>query len=213
VQSASLSRSFEGGGFPNYEAFVLPISILFAMSNDSAGLALVTDIERGYFDKLMVTPISRWSVLVGGMGSNIVRALVQGLAVTAVAMLSGARFATGIAGGVAMVLLAVFWGVAYAGIGMGIALRTGSPNATQASFFFAFPMLFLTSSFAPEEALSGWLRAASRFNPVTYLLRGMRSFAVTGLDASDVGIALGVIALVGTLTTWFAVSAMRARAR
>ncbi|HJW65023.1 MAG TPA: hypothetical protein VJ849_16090, partial [Actinomycetes bacterium] len=43
-------------GIPEYAAFQLPISILFAAASTSGGNALVLDIAGGYWDKLALTP-------------------------------------------------------------------------------------------------------------------------------------------------------------
>ena len=40
-------------GIENWEAFQLPMAIVFAVQGGSAGLNLVADIESGYFEKLL----------------------------------------------------------------------------------------------------------------------------------------------------------------
>src|SRR5262245_37404898 len=59
VMVGSLQEFAEGFGQTNWKAFQLPVSIMFAVQSGSAGLNLVTDIESGYFDKLLLTPASR----------------------------------------------------------------------------------------------------------------------------------------------------------
>ena len=44
-----------------YVAFQLPVSLMFAVATATSGLALVTEIDLGYFDKLLVAPIRRSS--------------------------------------------------------------------------------------------------------------------------------------------------------
>lgn len=214
VQSASLSGVAQGSGFvQDYKAFVLPVSILFAVTNEGAGLNLVIDVERGYFDKLLLTPASRMSLLIGAMGANIARILFQGLVVTFVALASGVHFKTGVIGAVLMVLLSTLWGVAYAAIGMGIALKTGNAQATQAAVVAVFPLLFLTTSFAPRPALSGWFRVVVGYNPVTYLLEAMRSFSLGGYNARDIGAGLLAVLLVGVVTVTLAFRALGSRVK
>jgi ABC-2 type transport system permease protein len=194
VQSAALGGVFSPTGLDNYEAFVLPLSLMFAMSNDSAGLNMVVDVERGYFDKMLLAPISRVSIVLGAMGASYVRVVVQGLIVCGVALATGLTFATGIPGVFGLVLLSSLWGIAYAGFGIAVALKTGNSQATQSSLFFVFPLMFLTTAFAPFEALDGWLQTAARYNPLTYLLQGMRAFSLTGWDAGHI---LGALAAIG----------------
>lgn len=213
VQTAQLDGLAQRAGIENYAAFVLPVSILFATANDGAGLSLVFDIERGYFDKIRLTPVSRVALLFGAMSANLVRVFVQGSMVTAVALAFGLRFETGIIGALGMVGLGVLWGMTYAGFGLAIALKTGSPQATQSAGFFMFPLMFLTTSFGPAETLpDGWFRTAIQYNPVTYLLEGMRGFSQTG-DLGDVGKALLAIVPLASLTFLFAFVSLRGRQR
>ena len=68
-------------------------------------------------------------------------------------------------------------------------------RATVAGFDF----LFLTSSYVPRSQLSGWLNTVAGFNPVTYLLAGLRSLVSQGWRWSTLGEALLAIALLGAL--------------
>jgi hypothetical protein len=42
-----------------------PVSLMLAVANATSGLALVTEIDLGYFDKLLVAPIRRSSIIFG----------------------------------------------------------------------------------------------------------------------------------------------------
>ena len=55
------TTSFLGG--QGYVAFQLPVSLMFAVATASSGLALVTEIDGGYFDKLLAAPIRRSSII------------------------------------------------------------------------------------------------------------------------------------------------------
>lgn len=211
VQSSALGSVFAPTGLGNYEAFVLPLSLMFAMSNDSAGLNMVVDVERGYFDKMLLAPISRVSIVLGAMGASYVRVVVQGLIVCAVALATGMTFATGLFGVLGLVLLSSLWGIAYAGFGIAVALKTGNSQATQSSLFFVFPLMFLTTAFAPMEALDGWLQTAARYNPLTYLLAGMRAFSLTGFDWTDILGALAAISGVAALSLTLSFRALAGR--
>ena len=213
VQTSSLLKVFGLIGIKDYKPFVLPVALLFAVTNEGAGQGMVQDIERGYFDKLLVTPASRVSIVVGAMGGNFARIAFQGLIVTLLAMALGLKFATGLLGVIPMVLIGSLWGIAFSGIGIGVALRTGSGQATQGAQFFAFPLMLLTTTFAPREQLTGWFHTAVAYNPVTYILEAMRAFSVKGWVFSDIAKGLIAVAILATLTISFALSQMRYRLR
>lgn len=213
VMVGSLEEFANRSGVVNWEAFQLPVSIMFAVMSGSAGLNMVADIESGYFDKLLLTPANRLSILMGAMAADFLRIVVQGLLVVGVALAAGIDFATGVVGAVVMVLVASVAGIAYSGIGFGIALKTGNAQATQSIWALWVPFMFLTTAFAPMEALSGWLRTAARFNPMTYILRGLRELSGHGWDVGEIGLALITVAALGTVTLAFALRSLMGRVR
>src|SRR5258708_18172857 len=68
-----------------YAAFQLPVSLMFAVATATSGLALVTEIDNGYFDKLLVAPIRRSSLIFGRLTSDLVR----GIAASTLVLLFG----------------------------------------------------------------------------------------------------------------------------
>jgi ABC-2 type transport system permease protein len=213
VMVGSLEEFASQAGIPHWEAFQLPVSIMFAVQSGSAGLNLVVDIESGYFDKLLLTPANRLSILIGAMGADFLRIMMQAALVLAVAVATGAYFATGVPGALVLLLVTSLWGIAYSAIGFGVALKTGNSQATQSIWVLFIPLMFLTTAFAPQEALSGWLGTAASFNPMTYLLRGMRALSMTGWDMGEIGLALAAVAILGSITLTFAYTALRGRIR
>lgn len=209
----SLEGCAQRSGIANYEAFQLPVVIMFAVTRGSAGLNMVVDIESGYFDKLLLTPANRLAILFGAMGADFVRVFLQGLFVMVVALTTGTEFATGILGALVLVGIASLWGLAYSAIGFAIALKTGNPQATMNTWILQIPLVFLSTSFAPLEALSGWLKAVATYNPVTYFFRGLRSLAMTGWDVSEIRLALLTAGAFGAVTISVAFLALRGRVR
>jgi ABC-2 type transport system permease protein len=213
IMVGSLESFADQSGLENWQAFQLPVAIVFAVQGGSAGLNMVADIESGYFDKLLLTPAHRLSILLGAMSADFLRIVVQATVVVVIAVATGLHFETGIVGAAVLVLLSSLWGLAYSGLGFAVALKTGNSQATQSLWFMTMPFLFLSTLFAPKEALSGWLDTAATFNPMTYLLAGLRSLSMNGWDASDIGGALLALGGVGVLSFSLALLAMRGRLR
>jgi ABC-2 type transport system permease protein len=213
VTAGSLKGFASEWGFENWEGFVLPMAIIFAVQGGSAGLNMVADIESGYFDKLLLTPANRMALLIGAMGADFIRIMLQAAFVVLVAVGTGVTFATGVGGAAAMIFMASLFGLAYSGIGFALALKTGNAQATQSMWFLFMPFMFLTTLFAPKESMTGWLRTAATFNPVTYILEGMRAFSLGGGSASDILYALAAIAAIGAVSLTAAFMALNARLR
>ena len=109
--------------------------------------------------------------------------------------------------------MAAAWGLVFTGFPYAIALKTGNPAAVNSSFLLFFPFAFLTTGFVPEQDLTGWLATVADYNPVTYLLAGMRSLLMVGWDWTAIGQAFLAIALVGAVSFWLALAAFRGRVK
>ena len=192
----------------SYAAFQLPVSLMFAVATATSGLALVTEIELGYFDKLLVAPIRRSSIIFGRLTADLVRGIGGSTLVLLVGLAFGVDVRSGVLGAVVIVLLSALFGVAYAGFGILIALRTRNVQATQSSFLLFFPLLFLTPNFVPFDRLSGVMETLARINPISYVIVGVRSLVIDGWDAGKIFVALGVIIALGAILTTLSLRAI-----
>ena len=159
----------------DYRAFQLPVAIVFAVTGISRANMLVIDIQTGYLDRMLVTPIRRTALLLGLMIADIVLALALATVVLVLGFVVGVGFETGVPGLMAFLALSMAWSLAFTGFPYTVALRTGNPAAVNSAFLIFFPFAFLTPSMLPRDLMSGWLKTVSAWNPVTYLLEGMRS--------------------------------------
>jgi ABC-2 type transport system permease protein len=196
----------EGQG---YVAFQLPVSLMFAVATATSGLALVTEIDSGYFDKLLVAPIRRTSLILGRLTADLVRGMAGSAIVLLVGIvIFGAHVESGPAGAVLVVLLAALFGVAYAGFGILVALTTRNVQATNTSFLLFFPLLFLTPNFVPFDRLSPVMETLARINPVSYVIVGIRSLIIDGWVIDKILVCLGVILVMGVVLTGLSLRAI-----
>jgi ABC-2 type transport system permease protein len=200
------STPFLGG--QSYVAFQLPVSLMFAVATATTGLALVTEIDLGYFDKLLVAPIRRSSIIFGRLAADLVRGLAASAVVVAAGLAFGAHIEAGPAGAVVIVVLAALFGVAYAGFGILVALHTRNVQATNTSFLLFFPLLFLTPNFVPFDRLTPLMEALARANPVSYVIEGLRSLVIQGWDLDKLGACVLVILVMGVVLTGLSLRAI-----
>jgi ABC-2 type transport system permease protein len=193
----------------HYVAFQIPVSLVFAVSSATSGLAMVTDIDIGYLDKLLAAPIRRTALIWGRLAADLVRGVSVSILVLIVGVLFGARVKSGIVGIVLLVVLTALWGVAYAGIAMVIALKTKNVQTTNASFIIFFPLLFLTPNFVPLHLLAAPLRAVARVNPVTYVITGLRDLVLyPHIQWGSLGACVLTIVLTGSVLTALSLRAL-----
>jgi ABC-2 type transport system permease protein len=212
VNIATLQRLTENqiAGF-DFESFQLATAILLGVTGVSRAPALVLDVQNGYFDRLLITPVRRLAILLGHMAADVAVACALIVPITIVGFVVGVRFESGVAGVVVFIALGALWSLAFSGFGYAIALKTGNPAAVNSSFLLFFPFLFLTSSYVPRDQLSGWLGGVAAWNPVTYLLDGLRSLVVDGWQWGELVQALSAIAVVGAVSMSLCFAALRGR--
>jgi ABC-2 type transport system permease protein len=210
----------EAAGFvPNignsYLGFILPLSIV-SSSLSGAGIAaqnLVRDIEGGYFDKILLTPVNRAVLLLAPILAGSVILGLQATIVIVVALIMGLQPATGILGLLAVVGLAVLLGTGFAGFTVSAALGSGNAAATQGAGFVFFPLTFLAPTFVPLDLLAGWLKTAAQLNPITYVLEAMRALITGGWDWGALWPGILACLLLALFTYLLAALALRARTR
>ena len=108
--------------------------------------------------------------------------LLQSTFFLLVAFLFGARYPGGVPGVVAAIALGEHHRGGMGGVSAAIALRTGSLSLLQSLFPFMFVLLFTAPAFFPQELLAPVLRDISVYNPLTYVVEGVR--ALLSGDAS-----------------------------
>jgi len=120
------------------------------------------------------------------------------------------------------VVLSGIWGLVFTGLPYAIALKTGNPGAVNASFILFFPITFLSTTFVAKPYLQGWLGTVANYNPMTYILQGLRSLIVGGggvpgpepaWNAAFLGQAVLAIAAFGAISLSLALLALRGRVR
>ncbi|HLH65129.1 MAG TPA: ABC transporter permease [Solirubrobacteraceae bacterium] len=209
---AGAINALVGGSFLR---FILPVTILNAsISGTSAGQLLVADLEAGYLRRLLTMPISRTSLVLAPMLVGASSVIAQAAVVELLGIALGAGSATGAAGWLVVLALALLWGLAFAGYSVASGLLAGNAAAAQTATFIFFPLTFLAPTFLPLSDLEGWLRIASYANPTTYVLEGMRSVLIHGWQPGRLAIAFAVVAAMCALTLlWAARTALRQTSR
>jgi ABC-2 type transport system permease protein len=207
---APLSGMTQIPGFPsdNYEAYLTGMVIIMAVvfNGSDVAFALLTDMLSGYFDKLLLAPVNRFSILMGTLLVAGTRALVQVVVIVGMAFALGVTFAGGILGVLTIIVVATSFGVATACLGLIIALRTKSVQVTQSSWLLFMPLAFLTTAFMPKELLSGWFKVAVTLNPVDYIMAGVRTIIIEGWQWDSIlpglWVLLATTVIMLTAATW-----------
>jgi ABC-type multidrug transport system permease subunit len=188
-------------GFPtdSYISWIVPLSCLqgAGFAGAATGSNLARDIEQGWFDRLLVSPVPRPLLVVGPILGAITRSLVPATVVLIVGLLIGAELTGGVVGLLALyVACAAFCACAALwGIFMAVTFRTQQAGPLmQQGVFLA---VFLSTAYTPEVLLRGWLAEVAHLNPVTHVLEMARQATVAGLEPSLAHTLPGLAALAG----------------
>jgi ABC-2 type transport system permease protein len=216
INTGGLNAATNLPGFPadTYLDFAIAVPFmqcsLFACINAGAGLA--RDVETGFLKRLAMTPMQRAALLIGHLGGVMVVSLVSALIYIVVGFAAGMDFEAGILGIPALLVLAMLVALAFAALGAFVGLRSGSGETVQGFFPLFFVLLFLSSMSLPRPLIEqDWFRFIATYNPVSYLIEGIRSFIIFGWDAEALALGFGIALAVTVLAVTAASGALRTR--
>lgn len=214
VNATSLQAFANAPGFPkgiSYKDFIAPTAIFTAIffSAGNAGIELVQDITSGYFKKLIIMPIHRLAIILGKLSEVAVQSVLQGSIVLVLLLLVGVHVKTGVLGVLAIFAMLVLFAMAWSCIGMIAALRTQNARLVQSMFTLVFPFLYVTTSQAPKELLPKTFALIASYNPVTYIIEGVRALVLSGWSDPAIGKGFVVAAVLFVLLVSTAVASFR----
>ena len=218
IQTGGAGRAVDLPGFPQVHGF-LDFMLAGAMiqstllAANSGGIALAVDIEMGFTDRLLAAPIARFSMVLGRLAGTAVLGALSAVWFIAIGLIFGARIEEGVGGALLMVLFVTLSAVAFGGLGAAIALRTGRASVVQGLFPLVFVILFLSSAFFPDDLMLEPARTVARYNPISFIVEGIRDPVITSLSTRKLVEAIGSIALIGALSIWLSSIALRRRLR
>jgi ABC-2 type transport system permease protein len=216
INGSALAKATAIPKFPthNYRDFLIAMPFVQGAMfvSISAGTALARDIETGFMNRLSLTPLRSEALLIGQLGGAFVLACVQSVVYLLVGLASGVGFASGVGGVLVLLGLSLVISFAFANLGTLLALRLGSGEAVQGIFPLLFVTLFLSSSSLPRNLIKvAWFREVATYNPVSYLLEGLRSLVITGWDGQALALAFGFALAIAAIALALSSAAMRTR--
>jgi ABC-2 type transport system permease protein len=218
IQVGGAGRGVDLSGFPHVNGF-LDFILAGAMiqstllAGNSGGIALAVDIEMGFTDRLLAAPISRYAIVLGRLAGTAALGAFSAVWFIAIGLIFGARIEEGVLGAVLMVLFVMLSAVAFGGIGAAVALRTGRASVVQGLFPLVFVILFLSSAFFPANLMLEPAATVAEYNPLSFIVEGIRDPVISSLSLDAFAKAIGSIALIGAISVGLSALALRRRLR
>src|ERR687885_208435 len=215
-------------GGKSYLQFFMPAvmvqTVLFGAGR--SGLGIINDIDSGFLDKLLTTPINRMAILLGKILGDLTTIVVQATLIVVITLIVGqfqtdrVRFEYGVPGILGAVCIALLFALGLAGLNVFIALKTRNTESTfLISNFLTLPLLFTSSAQLPLQLMPSWLQTVAHFNPVTYTIQAMRILlngpqAVAGVEPQSAILeALAILIVIAAITLTLAVRRFRQSVR
>ena len=177
VLGFGLGSVFKRAGFGSYLQFIAPgvigMSVLF--SSIFSGLGLLWDRQFGFLKEMLVAPVPRIQIMIGRTLGGMTVSVIQGSLVLIIALIVGFRpvnwWQIPLAIGFMLAISLVF---AALGVAVGSSLQD-MQGFQLIMNFMVMPIYFLSGAMFPLAG-QGWpLMIATRIDPLSYGIDGMRS--------------------------------------
>ena len=198
VLGFGLGPVFQQAGRGSYLQFVAPgvigMSVLF--TSIFSGIGLLWDRQFGFLKETLVAPVPRLQIMVGRTLGGATVAMIQGCLVLVICLIAGFSPASASALPVAVLFMALIC-VVFAALGTAIGSTLQNMQGFQLIMnFLVMPIFFLSGALFPLANLPMGLQIATRLDPLTYGIDGLRGALISAGHFSAVTDAV-VLAGVG----------------
>jgi ABC-2 type transport system permease protein len=171
-----LGPVFEKAGQGSYLQFVAPgvigMSVLF--SSIFSGIGLLWDRQFGFLKETLVAPVPRLHIMIGRTLGGATVSMIQGLLVIGICILTGFRPLYLSSLPLAIMFMALI-SIVFAALGTTIGSRLQNMQGFQLIMnFLVMPIYFLSGALYPLNNLPAGLVVATRIDPLTYGIDGLR---------------------------------------
>jgi ABC-2 type transport system permease protein len=187
-----------------YRIFVPGLLVLLAIFGGLfQGFGLIAELRAGVIERSRVTPISRFSLLLGRSLRDVVSLLVQAVIITVLSVAFGMRAQLGNIL-LAYLLLALI-ALMTSSLSYGVALVVKSEDALAPLMnTVAQPVLLLSGILLPLAFAPGWLATVAKWNPFSWAVDGARALFAGDLGNAKVWQSLVIIAVLTVLSVIWA---------
>jgi ABC-2 type transport system permease protein len=192
LRQVSATEDFPAGGA--FNVFVPGLMVQLAMFGTLfVGFGLLAELRAGVIERLRVTPVSRFALLLGKGMRDVVALLVQSVLLVLLAVPLGLTIDP--LGLVVVLGLLALLGIALVSLSYTVALKVRSEDALGPLLnTITMPLLLLSGVLLPMSLAPGWLQGVASVNPVSHTVDAARALFNGNLGSPDVTIGVAVTA-------------------
>jgi ABC-2 type transport system permease protein len=177
-----------------YLQFLVPgmIGMTIIFSSMFAGMSVLWDRQFGFLKEIMVTPVSRVTIVLGRIAGGATTSVIQAVAILILSLFLGFQI-SGASGLLLALVFMVMVAISFIGLGLAIASRLKDMQGFGLIMnFIMFPLLFLSGAIYPMENLPSVISWVGYINPLTFGIDGMRG-ALIGASSLPLMVDFGVL--------------------
>jgi len=143
------------------------------------GIGLADDLSRGMIERFRSLPMARAAVLSGRIMADTIRNTFVVLLMIGVGSIIGFRFHGGVLSPIAVLAVAVLFGMTFSWVAALIGITARDTESAQvAGMIWVFPLTFVSSTFVPVDTMPGWLQAYAEISPITVTVDTVRALSL-----------------------------------
>jgi ABC-2 type transport system permease protein len=177
-------------------------------------MGVINDLDRGVVDRFLVSPVSRYAIIIGRLTQQAIITVIQSLIIIGLALAIGASLPGGVPGAIALIAAAVLLGTSFGALSIGLALLLRKEESVIGAVqMLVLPLTFVSTVWMQRDLMPGWIQGASLVNPLDWAARAGREASGANADWAVV-LAFGAYILAFTVVAaWLATRAFRAYQR
>lgn len=172
----------------NYRYFMVPalmIMLLTIMCAFLSALNIVGEKESGTIEQMNVTPVSKFSFI---LGKQILYWMIGIMVFSVSLLIAKVVFGLSPLGSIWLLYLSAIVFIMTMSA-FGLLISNGSQTMQQAMFtmfFFILILVLLSGLFTPIQSMPDWAKTLTLFNPLRYMIQIMRGVYLKASDFSDI---------------------------
>lgn len=209
----SVDESVFYGEEARYIDFLAPglvIQTIVFSAMFSGGISLLIDREFGTLKLLMMSPISRISIIMGKTLGGVIQALISGFVTLLIIILVGAKVEYSVSLLFAAPLIMTLMSFAFIGISTLVATKVKElQQFVLVLQLLIQPLWFVSGAIYPIYSMPNWMQAFATVNPMTYAVDAMRMIMVRSSNIMPITTDIVVMMFFATLISYLGIRSFK----
>jgi len=199
IFGGSMRSSIDIGNV-DYRSFITPgvIAMSLMFTSVMSGISIIWDKELGFMKEMLVSPVSRLSIVIGKALGTSTTAIIQGLMVMLISIAIGLKISLVTFLLIVPIMLLISLGLVGIGISIG-SLMNNIEGFQLIMNFLVMPMFFLSGALFPINNLPIFLRIITYIDPLTYGVELLR-YMIIGTSSIPIVVNFLIVSGFSSLT-------------